>query len=107
MDGNVPNINLKPFGSAILNNTAHPDVYLAFGPAPAGSRFVSMASNLEVYSLTAGGNCAFAEWTHGVDNLRVALLFALPGEMLKKLAGTWHPRLGRTHLTMGRFVDKA
>jgi len=69
---------------------------MAFGPAPAGSIIVSAASNLEVYSLPVGGNCAFAEWTHGVDNLRVALHFALNGEPVpRKLAGTWHPRLAK------------
>jgi hypothetical protein len=105
-DGKVASMNLKTFGDAILNNRAHPDVYLAFGPGPAGSGLVSMASNLHVYNLTVGGLCAFAEWTHGVDNLRVALLFALSGERPKKLVGTWHPKLGGTHLTMGRFVDR-
>jgi len=35
-DSNVTSIDLKAFGDAILNNKPHPEVYLAFGPAPAG-----------------------------------------------------------------------
>jgi hypothetical protein len=106
MDGKVPSIDLKPFGEAILKNQPHPNIYIAFGPADAGSRVVSRASNLHVYNFPADGRCAFAEWTHGVENLRVALLFALDGEMTEKLVGTWHPKFGHTHLAMGRFTDR-
>ena len=102
VDGNVASIDIKTFADAILRNRPHPNIHVAFGPAPNDiGNMIAGAGDLEVASLE--GRCAFACWVHHVGNLWVRIMFAADGEKRQGLEGAWHPRFGHKGLTMAKF----
>lgn len=78
LEGNI-RIDTAPFADAILKGQPHPNVYLAFGPAPSGLPLrISGSSDVDVAMLD--GLCAFATWFYHVGNLWVNVMYAIDGE---------------------------
>lgn len=102
MDGNVSSIDIKAFADAILNDRSHPNVYIAFGPAPKDvNKAIASASKLEVFTLD--GRCTYAVWIHHVGDLWVRVMFAVDSERREGLKDAWHPRFGHKRLQMAAF----
>ena len=94
------NIPLAPFADAILQNRAHPNVYLKFGCGI--DENVAAVSDIWAVSLESG-DIIYATWIYQVGRIWVSLMFARDGEEREGLVGAWHPRQGTAKLTMADF----
>lgn len=95
-------IDLKTFANAILNEKAHPQVYLKFGriSSPVGT---AMAGSTDIDTAQLpDGSCAFASWFYEIGELAINIMFAIDGEERQGLVGAWHPKFGTNKL---RFED--
>jgi hypothetical protein len=102
LEGNIQ-IDTAPFADAILKGEPHPNVYLAFGPAPSGLPLrISGSSDVDVAMLD--GLCAFATWFYHVGNLWVNVMYAIDGERRDGLTHAWNPRFGSKRILMKDFV---
>lgn len=89
VEHNIP-INIAEFSTAIMENKAHPKIYLAFAQSlDFGLKRHVGRSNLEMASI--GGKCMFATWFYVVDAVTVRIMYAEPEERRKGLANAWHP----------------
>lgn len=103
VEGGIP-IDIRQFADAILHDRLHPNVYLAFGPRPAGDDDDrAIAGGSDVQTALLQGRTAFATWIHHVGNLWVEVMFAVDGEKRHGLEGAWHPRFGHKRLKMRTF----
>ena len=104
VESKIP-INISTFSNAILNNKAHPCVYLKFGYCNTGpfGRHVGM-SDIET-AQTVDGKCAFATWFYEVANLAVNVMYAEDSENRQGLINAWHPRLGTSKLNIECFFE--
>jgi hypothetical protein len=101
LEGDLP-MEIAPFADALLRERPHPNVYLAFGPAPDEPRVG--ATNVECL-LLPDKRCAFATWFYEIDNLFVNVIYAIDSEMRREgLRNAWHPRLGARRLVMKDFL---
>ena len=102
LEGNIQ-IDTMPFANAILKGQPHPNVYLAFGPAPSGLP-ARLAGSSDVNVAMLNGLCAFATWLYHVGNLWVNVMYAIDGERRDGLVDAWHPRFGFKRIPMKDFV---
>jgi hypothetical protein len=102
LEGNI-RIDTAPFANAILKGQPHPNVYLAFGPAPSGlPTRIAGSSDVEVAMLD--GICAFATWFYHIGDLWVNVMYAIDGERRDGLVHAWHPRFGCKRILMREFA---
>ena len=102
--GNDIPIDVTGFSNAIMNEEAHPYVYLKFGGGQvfAGKPITGM-SDIWLASASYGGSTTFATWFYDVDGIGINVMFAIDGEKRRGLVGAWHPRQGTTRLTMADY----
>lgn len=83
-------IDVKGFSDAILQEVAHPHLFIAFAPqiGPTGKKLVGI-SDLETAQLA--GRVAYATWIYHLQNFSVMVIYATPGENRKGLLNAWHP----------------
>ena len=93
-------LDIKGFSSAILNNSAHPNVYLKF--VVNEDKLVGSSDVWLSVPLTDGLS-SFATWYYWLDKLGVNVMFALASERRQGLHGAWHPRCGTNRLAIGDF----
>jgi hypothetical protein len=94
-------VDIAPFSASILNNKAHPDVYLQFGVSQpfAGEPFTGR-SHIETSNVD--GSCVLAVWRYSIDGLTVAVIFDKHGKRTPRL-NVWHPRFGAERLPFIKF----
>lgn len=98
LEGSAP-IDIAPFAAAIMNNKAHPGVFLKFccSPTVPGNPRVGR-SDLRT-DARPDGSCAHASWIYDVDGLAVQVTYAEHG--MQSGYGAWHPSLGTNRLLIG------
>lgn len=101
-EGRAP-IDLSPFAASIMNNRAHPGVFLKFGIGPTipGNSLVAR-SKLRIDS-RADGSVAHASWIYNVDGVAAQITFAERG--MQHGFGWWHPSLGSNRLLIGDMAS--
>lgn len=105
IEGPIP-IKIEGFSAAIMNETAHPRVFLKFGFLEQ-TEVTRMTAITDVWTTqTSDGLCAFASWSYVVDNLVVHVMFAAEGEMRQGLRNAWHPSLGTSKLILSDFCER-
>lgn len=95
LEGGAP-IEIAPFAVAIMNNKAHPGVFLKFGCGPTfpGNSLVAR-SDLRI-DARPDGSVAHASWIYNVDGVAVQITYAERG--MQHGFGWWHPSLGTNRL---------
>lgn len=93
-------IDIKGFSQAILNEKAHPSVFLKFG-THRDERTGS--SNIWTSVPSSDGSTSFATWYYWIGKLGVNVMFAVEGEKRQGLLGAWHPRSGSNKLAIADF----
>ncbi len=89
IEGNIP-IDVTSFGKSIMQEKAHPNIYLKFGI----NQSFTCITDIHTAEKISDGSCAFATWFYNVGNLSVNVMFAVEGEKRNGLVGAWHPKLG-------------
>lgn len=92
-------IPLAPFGNAIMQNKAHPNIYLQFGRWPTGE----MAGISDLQTIQLEGSAVAARWFYTTGLLGVNVTFAADSSQLNGLTESWHPRYGTTKLTIAAW----
>jgi hypothetical protein len=105
--GNDIPLDITGFAKAIMNEQAHPCVYLNFG---CGRTFAGMPmtgmSDMWLAPMPAGRPSTFATWFYYVESIGINVLFAADGEKRQGLVGAWHPRQGTTRLRMTDYRER-
>lgn len=83
-------IPIQPFSTALITNTAHPNIYIAIGPSLSLARRPVGFSDLETVSLD--GRIRFASWFYVLDTVSVNIMYAEPEERRNGLVNAWHPK---------------
>jgi hypothetical protein len=83
---NIP-ISLTQFSSSLINNVAHPNVFISFGPSGGMG-----TGNTEVGAESVDGSVTFATWFYVVGSTAVNIMYALPTEKRQGLIKAWHPK---------------
>jgi len=83
-------LDLAPFSSAILGQSPHPKVHLAFW-AVTDTRFHTRAGQSSINTAQLQGHVAFASWFYFVGALSVNVMYAEPSEHRRGLRQAWHP----------------
>ena len=104
--GNGIPLDITGFADAIMNEKAHPCVYLKFGCGRmfAGKPMTGM-SDMWLTPAPPGGTSTFATWFYDVETVGINVMFAVAGEKRQGLVGAWHPRQGTTRLTMADYRE--
>lgn len=93
---------IKPFAQAILTETAHPKVHIAFwlDLGPPGRRQVARS---HVQTAQLHGQTVYAGWFYIVDRLAVNVMYSEPEEHRMGLVQAWHPStIGKRVVMVGR-----
>jgi hypothetical protein len=106
--GNDIPLDISGFGNEIMNEKAHPCVYLNFGCGRtfAGQPMTGM-SDMWLTPARPGASSTFATWFYDIGAVAINVMFAVDGEKRQGLVGAWHPRLGTTRLTMADYRENA
>lgn len=83
-------LDISEFSKAILSETPHPKVRLAFwtGLQTKPYKYVGLTP---VQTAALNGHLVYAGWFYIVDKLAVNVIYAEPAEHRKGLIGSWHP----------------
>jgi hypothetical protein len=86
---NVP-IDIKEFSHVLLNNKAHKDFYLAFGPSfnPDKKGYTGITP---IETVDLDGASVFATWLYMIDNIAVNIIYTQQHNAPDVLKNTWHP----------------
>lgn len=83
-------IDIAGFSEALLNQQAHRDIFIAFGPRPVKVEH-KYAGSTTMHTIDIDGVSAFATWFYMIDQLAVNIIYVShygdPGVM----KDTWHP----------------
>lgn len=83
-------IDIRGFAQSILNNAAHPKVYLAISRYTDGIASGSVGySDLDTEQLN--GRIIYATWLYILDRFAIRVMYAEPTEHRKGLIDSWHP----------------
>jgi hypothetical protein len=93
VEGQAP-IDITVFEDSILNEKAHPHVYLEFAPG------MSHVGRSDLELLKDDKRTVFAVWLYQLRNLTAHVILADPqGDWDKdRLSCTWHPKFGTNKL---------
>lgn len=83
-------IDTGAFSEALLNQKAHKDIFIAFGPRP-GIVEHKYAGFTPIHSMDIDGVSAFATWLYMIDNLAVNVIYAPKYRAAGVMKNTWHP----------------
>jgi hypothetical protein len=93
-------IDLAPFSAAIMNGSAHPDVYLQFGCNAYFAGEPRMGGN-NPKVMNVNGRCARLDWYHFFGaGFGVRITYLVQGFTDTSLANAWHPRFGIARLVL-------
>lgn len=98
LDGKVP-INTQPLAEAILNNVAHPHVYLAF-LAVTSRRFQQQAIVTPIETISINGNLSGAQWFYFVGRIGIHITYAPAIHTRSEKVHLWHPSFTTKTLTL-------
>jgi hypothetical protein len=84
-------IHISDFSTAIMNETAHPNFYIAFTNVPKSFPILLGYSNLEVERHTITGKIICAGMFINYGNFAVRILFSDETEIRAGLLSSWHP----------------
>lgn len=88
-------IDISPFANAILNDQAHPKVWICFW-VNAANPTIKHVGHSHVETAQVNGRIAFATWFYYVERVAVSIIYAEPTERRKGLVHAWHPsQLGK------------
>jgi hypothetical protein len=105
--GNAIPLDITGFALSILNEKAHPSVYLKFGCGRMfGGRPMTGMSDLWLAPSLPGVSSRFATWFYDLGAVSINVMFAVDGEKRQGLVGVWHPRQGTTRLTMADYREE-
>lgn len=104
--GNDIPLDIASFADAIMNEKAHPCVYLKFGCGRmfAGKPMTGM-SDMWLTPAPPGGTSTFATWFYDVETVGINVMFAVAEERRQGLVGAWHPGHSTTKLTMADYRE--
>lgn len=88
-ENDIP-LALKPFSEAILNETPHPNVHIAFWVGLNVSGRIHVGRT-QVHTAQLGGLIVYAGWFYAVEPIAVNVIYAVPEEYRKGLISAWHP----------------
>jgi hypothetical protein len=94
-------IDSREFSNAILNGTAHPQLYLRVGriiPFPEGKE---IAGFTKIHLIRRADESSVSSWLYGIGCMSVQVLHATTVALLPQ--GAWHPRLGTDSLVIAKF----
>lgn len=98
---NIP-IPLTQFSKAILNGTAHPNIWISFGTGlKIGS--IKHVSCSQVATYGQHGRIKYASWFYSVDNISANVIYAEHGQYRKGLIRAWHPKSVGKRLQMSIY----
>jgi hypothetical protein len=97
-------MDVAQFGRSIVDDRAHPNIYLKFGHG-AGLSGAPMTgiSHMRVAIDPSNDSIACAVWFYCVAPFAVQVMFAVDGEPWPGLKGSWHPRHGTGKLLIADF----
>jgi len=102
--GNDLPFDIAEFSSAILQDKAHPRIYLSFG---CGDTFAGLPrtgmSDLLCDISTSDGYATLAKWRYAVDGLVVEVTYANVTGNVGTILDLWHPRNGTGKLTIADY----
>lgn len=98
LDGKVP-IDTQPLAEAILNNVAHPHVYLAF-LAVTSRRFQQQAIVTPVETISINGNLSGVQWFYFVGRIGIHIIYAPAIHTRSEKLNLWHPSFTTKTLTL-------
>ena len=84
-------IHISDFSTAIMNETAHPNFYIAFTDVPKNFPILLGYSNLEIERHTITGKIICAGMFIQYGNFAVRILFSDETEIRAGLLSSWHP----------------
>jgi len=83
-------IPTESFSEALLNKTAHKDIFIAFAPRP-GKVDHKYAGLTPIHSMDIDGISSFATWLYMIDNLAVNIIYVPKYRPTGVMKDTWHP----------------
>jgi hypothetical protein len=88
-ENSIP-IAISDFSDAILNNTAHDNIYLAISSYTDGITFGS-AGYSDLSTTQLNNRIVYATWIYTLDRFSIRVMYAEPTEHRKGLIDSWHP----------------
>ncbi|NOY73800.1 MAG: hypothetical protein GXP14_15790 [Gammaproteobacteria bacterium] len=83
-------IPIKKFSRSIMQNKAHPEVYIGFGyRRKVQKKNLIMLTPIE--SITTSGVVHFASWQYWVRNVFVDVIYSIDRKYMKVVREYWHP----------------
>ena len=98
LDANIP-LDTQPLAEAILNNTAHPHIYLAF-LAVTSRKLQNHAMITPVHTFVTDGSLLGAHWFYFVGRIGVQITYAPQIALKSKIVHLWHPSFTTKTLTL-------
>ena len=98
LDGKVP-IDTQSLAKAILNNVAHPHVYLAF-LAVTRRRLQKQAIVTPIETISINGNLSSAQWFYFVGRVGIHIVYAPEIHVRSEKVHLWHPSFTTKRLTL-------
>jgi hypothetical protein len=100
-------IEINGFSRAIMQQKAHPGVYLTFGLGRtfAGKPMTGMSHIHMWFTQSLSGRPTSATWFYDIKGFSVCVTFAARGG--EGLVGAWHPRQGTTRLVIAECLARA
>ncbi len=89
IENNIP-INTSSFSHAILNNTAHNELFLMFCETPTFK--TKYAGISEVQAIKDNDKVVWAEWLYTVGHISVKVIYSADTHHLGRVGRAWHPR---------------
>ncbi len=86
-------IDIRPFASSILNERAHPTLYLTFNCRTLPTKKARFAGPSEIHAMERDGELISASWYYTLDELDVQITW-FAAAPLKNVPGAWHPTKG-------------
>jgi hypothetical protein len=103
-DDSSSKIEVQRFAQAILDNRAHPDLYLALGiPQMVYRGPIVSASDPMILKDPRDDSAALATWFYNVDGICMLVAYAPNMAVWARSQGLWHPRDGSNRMVVRDF----
>jgi hypothetical protein len=95
-------IDIAPFSKAILTNSAHGNVFLAFGNSVNVTNR-KIAGMTPIQAIEKNGSPVFAAWFYIVGNVAIEILFAIDHRLIPRNLNAIHPSDPSKSLRLTKF----